>query len=90
MRQAREKIRHRCGYNPADFAHYVFHITLAYPLRWVDEDRAREIIALSQKLGNAFVAAIPHIELGPCELCWFDNMHHFQPIMRLEGGPTPF
>lgn len=90
LRQAREKIRHRCGYNPADFAHYVFHITLAYPLRWVDEDRAREIIALSQKLGDAFVAAIPQIELGPCELCWFDNMHHFQPIMRLEGGPTPF
>lgn len=89
LRQTREKIRHCCGYTPLDFAHYVFHITLAYPLRWVDEDRAREIIAFSQKLGNAFGAAIPQIELGPCELCWFDNMHHFQPIMRLDGGSTP-
>ncbi|WP_232823004.1 DUF1868 domain-containing protein [Oceanibium sediminis] len=83
LRDARIAMRDASGLVPRDFDSYVFHVSLAYQLRWVDDAMAREMVAFSDELGSAFAAEVPEIEIGPCELCDFENMHHFEPVLYL-------
>ena len=64
-------------------AKYAFHITLAYQLRWVSEDLARQMIAFADQLTQDHKGQIGPIELGPIELCNFETMHRFDPVLAL-------
>lgn len=78
LRRTREQLREATGIARPDHDSYAFHITLAYLLRWLSEDEAQSVVALSRKAGQTLIAEAPEISLGPVEFCAFDTMHHFQ------------
>ena len=77
LRRARAALREASGLRPRDFDTYTFHVTLAYALRWLTGDEARAVLELADTIHREFVAEVPVIELGPPELCTFENMHRF-------------
>lgn len=85
LRKTRTTLRDNTEIPAKNFDSYIFHITLAYQLSWVDEASARDIVAFSDDLGADFERQVPQIDLGPCELCDFEDMHHFEPVMYLGG-----
>lgn len=80
LRAIRSKLRDITKINPPGFDRYVFHMSLAYFITFVEESEARDIMALSDELSGQLIAQMPEITLGPIELCVFDNMHHFKPV----------
>ncbi|MEM9060985.1 MAG: DUF1868 domain-containing protein [Pseudomonadota bacterium] len=85
LRATRAALRDANGLRPPDFEIYRFHITLAYPLRWLSPAVAAAVVALSTELFEANRARLQNITLGPVELCNFESMHHFEPVARLDG-----
>ena len=83
LRDTRTRLRDATGIQPDDFDSYIFHITLSYLLRWLDEAQAAEVVALSEALFTEFGAPLGQIKLGAPEFCRFENMHHFAPILHL-------
>lgn len=83
LRETRETLSRATGIRRPDFETYTFHLTLAYPLQWLEEGVAREVTALSDRLFERFSSAVPEIALGPVEFCRFEDMHRFDPIKAL-------
>ena len=83
LRDTRAQLREATGIDPAGVERYTFHITLAYLLRWLGEDEAREVIALSEALFAENGPRLQDIRLGRIEFCNFEHMHHFEPLHRL-------
>ncbi|MHA7869780.1 MAG: hypothetical protein ACX93U_20030 [Salipiger thiooxidans] len=52
-------------------------------MRWLGEDEAREVIALSEALFAENGPRLQDIRLGRIEFCNFEQMHHFEPLHRL-------
>ena len=83
LRETRIALRDATGIDFDDFDDYVFHITLAYLLKWVPEATARGIAALGAEMGERYMDEIGLVDLGPVEFCNFENMHHFEPVRLL-------
>ncbi|WP_172326777.1 DUF1868 domain-containing protein [Mangrovicoccus sp. HB161399] len=83
LRDTRARLREATGIDPEGYATYTFHITLAYLLRWLSEEEAHEVAALSRDLFARHGARLQDIRLGQVELCNFEHMHHFEPLVRL-------
>ena len=83
LRQTRDTLRDALNIHRPDHDSYQFHITLAYLLRWLDRDEARQVIDLSADVAKVMCGKVPEISLGPIELCRFETMHRFEPIKRL-------
>ena len=83
LRQTRAALREATGLHHPRFETYTFHITLAYPLRWMRRSEAEEVVALSDAVFEAHRPALAQIDLGPVELCTFQDMHHFETIATL-------
>ncbi len=77
--QMRAALRDATGIRRADFGSYRFHITLAYLLRWLTDDEAAQVQALSEVVLERLLTAAPTIALGPVEYCTFEDMHAFAP-----------
>ncbi len=86
LRATRLALRELTGLRHDHFDTYTFHSTLAYPLRWVDAVEAAELVAFSDAVFAPHAARLARIDLGPLELCNFEDMHHFDPIARLTRG----
>lgn len=89
LRLLREQLREATNLWPHDFDTYTFHITLGYLLRWLCDDEARDVIALSNALHERYGHRLERIALGQPEYCVFENMHHFEPVGRI-GGAAAF
>ena len=83
LRLTRNQLSDAMKIRKSDHDAYRFHITLAYNLRWFEENEALQIIALSDQVGRQLVEDLEVIELGPVEFCSFENMHHFVPLKLL-------
>ena len=67
-------LRHRPGHDA-----YVFHVTLAYLVRWPE---GPALAAAERALGEAseaLVAETPELNLHAAEVCVFDDMTEFRP-----------
>ena len=85
LRHTRRLLRDVTGIHRADFKTYDFHITLAYPLRWLTEGEAVAVVDLSDRVFTRLSEQVAHITLGPVEFCTFDHMHAFSPLVVLDG-----
>ena len=80
LRQTRDSLRDALNIHRPDHDSYQFHITLAYLLRWLSAEDARQVIDLSSEVTQRLLAQIPALTLGPIELCQFETMHHFEEM----------
>lgn len=83
LRALRDRLAERAGLRRTNHESYRFHITLAYPVRWISESAAHEVVALSEAAFAAVAGRLAGIRLGPVEFCRFETMHRFDPIRRL-------
>ncbi len=86
LRESRQLLSDATGIRRPDFASYGFHVTLAYPLRWLTVAEAEAVIDLSDQVFDRLQARAPEIALGRIEFCSFDDMHQFRSL-RLLGTP---
>lgn len=85
LRRIRRRMRDATDIHEPNFEGYVFHITLAYLVSWLEATEAREVVALSDRLFSRFATDIDEVPLGPVEFCKFETMHSFELVERL--GP---
>ena len=64
--------------NIVDHDAYVFHISLAYQLRPLTQEEAKENQTILEHHVPLITAAAPVIELGDPEFCTFDDMFRFE------------
>lgn len=83
LRATRNQLRDSLNLHRPDHDAYQFHITLAYLLRWLSAEEAQQVIALSGDVTDRLEQQMPELSLGPIELCTFETMHRFDPILRL-------
>ncbi len=71
------------GYRHPDHDGYVFHVTFAYPVAWLPDDR---LAAWRNVLADALadlVAATPVLRFAPPAFCRFADMCAFEPVRHL-------
>jgi len=71
------------GYRHPDHDAYVFHVTFAYPVDWLDDDR----LPAWQKLLDECLLYLERtasiIEIHPPAFCSFKDMNHFEELLVL-------
>mgnify|MGYP003661542621 CR=1 FL=1 len=83
IRGFRDEIAGRFGYRHPDHDTYVLHLTLSYTVRWLPRGSHELYLPALRELTRSFQAEVPVIELGPADFCAFEDMNHFEPVLRL-------
>lgn len=83
LREARDRLAEATGLRKPDHDFYIFHVTLAYPLRFLDPGEAARVVARSEGLLSQHAADLAAISLGPPEWCRFETMHRFERLCFL-------
>ncbi|WP_299212124.1 DUF1868 domain-containing protein [uncultured Tateyamaria sp.] len=79
----RRRLQDLTGLKRADFDDYQFHITLAYLLRWMTREVAKEHMIIVNAASDEVWSDLQNIKLGPIEFCRFDDMTHFECLTLL-------
>jgi len=82
MKAWRDRLADTFGYRHPDHDGYVFHVTLAYVIDWLPDDR----LAAWQNLLDESLALLrrsPRLELRPPAFCSFEDMKHFKELRVL-------
>lgn len=72
------------GYRHPDHDTYVFHITFAYQIERLADDRASEWQALFDDCLSLFSSRAPIVELRAPAFCGFKDMKHFEELLVLQ------
>ena len=80
MRAWRDAFAETFGYRHPDHDSYVFHVTLAYVIDWLDQDRLTAWGALFDDCLALLQREAPILELQPPAFCSFNDMNHFEPL----------
>ncbi|CCV11447.1 DUF1868 domain-containing protein [Mesorhizobium sp. STM 4661] len=83
MRAWRDALAVPFGYRHPDHDAYVFHITFAYQIRRLEDERATEWQDLFDDCLSLFARQAPVIELRPPAFCSFRDMKHFEELLVL-------
>lgn len=83
MRAWRDALSVPFGYRHPDHDAYVFHITFAYQIRRLADDRAAAWQDLFDDCLSLFTRQAPVIELRPPAFCSFSDMRHFEELLIL-------
>lgn len=83
LRNARDTLRDKTRIFRSDHESYVFHVTLAYPLRFMPQDKAEAVTAFCRSRFETYASALSAITLGPAEMCDFNDMYAFTPRLTL-------
>ncbi|HMF68166.1 MAG TPA: hypothetical protein VK602_11220, partial [Phyllobacterium sp.] len=71
------------GYRHPDHDTYVFHITFAYPMDWLPDDRLPAWQKLFEDCLSHLEQAPPIIEIQQPAFCSFNDMNHFEELLVL-------
>ncbi len=80
MKAWRDALAETFGYRHPDHGDYVFHVTLAYMIDWLPDERLEAWQALFDEC-RALLHRAPRLELRPPAFCSFEDMKHFK-ILR--------
>lgn len=83
IRDFRARLTGPFGFRKPDHDSYRLHLTMAYLIRWLPHDAWQTYLPALQEITAAFQAEVPVLELGPADFCTFENMNHFEPVLRL-------
>ena len=83
MRAWRNALSAPFGYRHPDHDTYTFHITFAYQIQRLADERAAEWQAMFDDCLSLFAREAPVIELKAPALCSFKDMKHFEELLVL-------
>ena len=78
IRECRNKLSDLLGIRFENHDTYIFHITLAYILRKLNDNEIEKIIKTNSRLLETFVQKFPLIRVEKPVLCTFENMYEFK------------
>ncbi len=81
MRAWRDAFADLFGYRQPNHADYTFHITLAYPLEWLEDDALPRWQAMLGEVVEDIRRKIPVFELMPPAFCVYEDMNHFHELL---------
>ncbi|KAJ6466341.1 RNA ligase/cyclic nucleotide phosphodiesterase [Mycena sanguinolenta] len=81
LRRLRDRLSKRLHLRAKNHETYVFHLTVAYMLRFLTEEQDRD---LTQLLVDHFEGMPKQFELGAPEFCTFDDMFAFNRLFHLK------
>ncbi|MBZ9653434.1 DUF1868 domain-containing protein [Phyllobacterium lublinensis] len=73
------------GYRHPDHDTYVFHITFAYPIGWLPDERLSAWQELLESSLEFLQHEAPVIEIRPPAFCRFNDMNQFEELLILCG-----
>ena len=82
MKAWRDALAETFGYRHPDHDDYVFHVTLAYMIDWLPDERLEAWQALFDEC-CALLHRAPRLELRPPAFCSFEDMKHFKILREL-------
>jgi len=94
LKNYREMLSRATGIRHPDHIWYEYHMTLAYSLKWMDEDEAAAYLDFRTRRGDELRSAIGVIELGAPVLTFFEDMFAFVPaearfgLLSRRGSPN--
>lgn len=71
------------GYRHPDHDNYVFHITFAYPVDWLADERLPVWQELLDECLLYLERTAPIVEIHPPAFCSFNDMNHFEELLVL-------
>ncbi|WP_292714718.1 DUF1868 domain-containing protein [Mesorhizobium sp.] len=83
MRAWRDALSVTFGYRHPDHDSYTFHMTFAYQIRRLDDERASQWQQLFDDCLSLLARQAPVIELRPPAFCSFKDMKHFEELLVL-------
>ncbi|WP_420407069.1 DUF1868 domain-containing protein [Hoeflea sp.] len=83
IRRIRDELTVPFGFRKPGHEGYPLHLTLGYILRWLPHELAPVYMRELEAMGETFRSEVPVLELGPAEFCTFEDMNHFEPVLRL-------
>lgn len=81
---SRDILRDVTGMERSDHDHYGFHISMFYLTRFMSEDLASQHMTAIGAIFDELRDDLGDIQLGPVEFCNFENMMHFNTLLRIE------
>lgn len=84
MADWRNRLADLLGYRHPDHDSYVFHITFAYPIAWLDDAALPAWREMLEAASEDIRRQAPVLELRPPAFCRFADMNRFEPIRVLE------
>nr|WP_320145019.1 DUF1868 domain-containing protein [uncultured Cohaesibacter sp.] len=84
LRQTRALLEDVTGIRRGDIDSYGFHVSMAYPIRWLTTQQADSVMKEAEALFEALLRDIGPVDLGPVELCLFETMHRYETIGILD------
>lgn len=85
MRTWRDALCGPFGYRHPDHDNYRFHMTFAYPLAWIPQAIVPVWQEEYQSILSDLQVTVPVIPLNPPAFCTFEDMTHFEEILRFES-----
>lgn len=85
MKAWRDRLADTFGYRHPDHDDYVFHVTLAYMIDWIPDERLPAWQALFDDCRALLASQAPVLEFDPPGFCSFDDMNHFEVLQGLAG-----
>ena len=79
----RDRLADRFGYRHLDHDTYEFHITFAYPIRWLADERIPAWAEMLSAMTETIKAQAPVLELRAPAFCAFNDMNHFEELKVL-------
>lgn len=83
LKDWRDGLADRCGFRHPDHETYVFHVTFAYPIAWLPDDRLRAWGNVLAEAHADLAAAVPVLTFGPPAFCRFADMCLFEELKVL-------
>ena len=80
LRDLRAKLEQLTGLYRGDVKSYVFHVSMAYVVKWLDERVAADTLKECESLFEEHLARCGPIRFNAIEFCSFNNMHKFHNI----------
>lgn len=83
LRDWRDGLAERFGYRHPDHESYVFHITFAYVVEWLDDAALPAWQLMLESVVADINARAPVLQLRPPAFCSFADMNHFEELLVL-------
>lgn len=80
LRELRMKLEKLTGLYRGDVESYGFHVSMAYVVKWLNEDAAADILQECESLFEKNFAQCGAFRVNTVEFCSFNNMHKFDNV----------
>jgi hypothetical protein len=80
LRATRQALEDLTGLCRGDVTSYVFHVSMAYVVKWLSQSAALDLMQDCKSLFGKHLADCDPIHFSQVEFCTFENMHRFEKV----------